>query len=57
MLNNHGIRSMDDQGRRIVETAVKARGGFLGRPVLAVLLISTLLVIGLFAVIYSSYFS
>jgi hypothetical protein len=57
MLNNHGIRSMDDQGRRIVETAVEARGGFLGRPVLAVLLISTLLVIGLFAVIYASYFS
>jgi hypothetical protein len=48
---------MDDQRTRIVETAVKARGGFLGRPVLAVLLISTLLVIGLFAVIYASYFS
>jgi hypothetical protein len=41
---------MDNQGRRIVETAVEARAGLLGRPVLAVLLISTLLVIALFAV-------
>jgi hypothetical protein len=48
---------VDKQGGRIVETAVKARGGFLGRPVLAVLLVSTLIVIGLFAVIYAGYFS
>ena len=48
---------MDNQEGRIVETAVKARGGPLGRPVLAVLVISTLLVIVLFAVIYAGYFS
>jgi hypothetical protein len=47
---------MEDQGGRVVETALEARGGFLGRPVLAVLLV-TLLVIALFAVIYASYFS
>ena len=48
---------MEDQGGPIVETALEARGGFLGRPVLAVLVVSTLLVIALFAVIYASYFS
>jgi hypothetical protein len=47
---------MDNQEGRIVETAVEARGGPLGRPVLAVLLISTLLVIALFAAIYAGYF-
>jgi hypothetical protein len=31
---------MDKQGGRIVKTAVEARGGLLGRPVLAVLLVS-----------------
>jgi hypothetical protein len=48
---------MEDQRGRIVETALEARGGFLGRPVLAVLLVSTLGVIALFGVIYASYFS
>jgi hypothetical protein len=48
---------MEDQGRPIVETALEARGGFLGRPVLAVLVVSTLLVIALFAIIYANYFS
>jgi hypothetical protein len=48
---------MDNQEGRIVETAVEARAGRLGRPVLAVLLISTLLVIALFAVIYAGYFN
>jgi hypothetical protein len=47
---------MDNQEGRIVETAVEARGGLLGRPVLAVLLISTLLVIA-FAAIYAGYFN
>jgi hypothetical protein len=47
---------MDKQGGRIVETAVEARGELLGRPVLAVLLVSTLLVIALFAVTYAGYF-
>ena len=48
---------MDNQEGRVVETAVETRGGLLGRPVLAVLLISTLLVIALFAVIYAGYFN
>jgi hypothetical protein len=48
---------MDTQEGRIVETAVEARGGRLGRPVLAVLLISTFLVIALFAAIYAGYFN
>jgi hypothetical protein len=55
--NDQGISSMENQGGRIVETAVEARGGPLGRPVLAVLLVSTLLVIGMFAVIYAGYFN
>jgi hypothetical protein len=42
---------------RITKTPVEARGGFLGRPVLVVLLVSTLLVIGLFTAIYAGYFS
>jgi hypothetical protein len=29
MINNQGIRSMDDQGGRTVETAIEAPGGFL----------------------------
>jgi hypothetical protein len=48
---------MEDQGGPIVEAALAARGGFLGRPVLTVLVVSTLLVIALFAVIYANYFS
>jgi hypothetical protein len=42
---------------KIVESAVEARGGRLGRPVLAVLIASTLLTIGLFAAIYVGYFA
>lgn len=43
---------MQREGERIVETPVEARAGFLDRPVLAVLVISTALVIGAFALIY-----
>jgi hypothetical protein len=57
MCNNRGISFMENQGGRIVETAVEARGGPLGWTVLAVLLVSMLLVIGMFAVIYAGYFS
>ncbi|HWN50462.1 MAG TPA: hypothetical protein VNO18_11680 [Xanthobacteraceae bacterium] len=42
---------------KIVESAVEARGGRLGRPVLAVLIASTLLTVGLFAAIYVGYFA
>jgi hypothetical protein len=37
---------------RIVETAVRARGARLGRPVLAVLIVSTLAVIVIFSLLY-----
>jgi hypothetical protein len=47
---------MRKEDGHIVETAVEARAGFLDRPVLLVLLASTALVIGLFAVAYFGYF-
>ena len=37
---------------RTVKTAVEARGGRLGRPVLVVLIVSTLAVIGIFSLMY-----
>jgi hypothetical protein len=40
----------------IVKTAVKARGGVLGRPVLTVLIVSTVLLIGAFAIIFYAIF-
>jgi hypothetical protein len=42
---------------KIIKSAVKARAGRLGRPVLAVLIASTLLVIVLLAAIYIGYFA
>jgi hypothetical protein len=41
---------------RIVETAVEARGARLGRPVLVVLVVSTLAVIGIFALVFYGHF-
>jgi hypothetical protein len=40
---------MHKEGGHIVETAVEARAGFLDRPTLAVLVVSTGLIIGVFA--------
>lgn len=40
-----------------VETAVEARGGFLGRPVLVVLIVSTLAIVGIFAAIFIGFFA
>jgi hypothetical protein len=40
---------------RIVENAVEARGARLGRPVLTVLIASTLLVVAAFAAVYLYY--
>jgi hypothetical protein len=37
---------------RVVETAVEARAGFLGRPVLLVLVVSIVLVIAAFGLAY-----
>ena len=48
---------MHKEDGRIVETAVEARGGPLGRPVLGVLIVSTVLVIGFFGLIYIGYFA
>ena len=41
---------MHNEGGHVVETAVEARAGFLDRPTLAVLIVSTSLVIGLLAI-------
>jgi hypothetical protein len=42
---------MHTESGHIVETAVKARAGFLDRPMLTVLIVSTGLIIGCFALI------
>jgi hypothetical protein len=43
---------MHKEGPRTVETSVEARTGFLDRPVLTILSVSTALVILAFALIY-----
>jgi hypothetical protein len=48
--------SMEKQNGRIVESAVEARGGFLGRPVLVVLVVSSLLIVAIFGGLYAYYF-
>jgi hypothetical protein len=48
---------MHKENGQIVETAVEARAGFLDRPTLAVLIVSTALLIGLFAVTYIGFFT
>ena len=42
---------------QVIETAVEARAGFLDRPTLVVLIVSTGLIIGLFAAIYIGFFA
>ena len=44
--------SMHKDGNEIVETAVEARGGLLGRPVLLVLLVSCVLAVAALIVTY-----
>jgi hypothetical protein len=44
---------MHKESGHIVETAVEARAGFLDRPVLVVLVVSTALVIGGFMLVYT----
>jgi hypothetical protein len=46
------ISTMHKEGPRTVETAVEARAGFLDRPVLIILSVSTALVILAFVLIY-----
>ena len=43
---------MRTEDGHIVETAIEARAGFLDRPVLVVLIVSTAVVIAAFAMIY-----
>jgi hypothetical protein len=47
---------MHKEGDHIVETPVEARGGFLGRPVLVVLVVSVILAAALLAVTYVGMF-
>jgi hypothetical protein len=47
---------MHKENGQTVETSVEARAGFLDRPTLVVLIVSTALLIGLFAVIYVGFF-
>ena len=48
---------MRKEGNHIVETAVEARAGFLDRPVAVVLVVSTVLVVALFGIVYVTQFS
>ena len=43
---------MHKEGNHIVETPVEARAGFLDRPVLVVLVVSTCLVAAMFYLVY-----
>jgi hypothetical protein len=45
-------RFMREKDGRTVMTALDARGARLGRPVLVVLIVSTIAVIGIFALLY-----
>ena len=47
---------MHHEGGHVVASAVEARAGFLGKPTLAVLIVSTALTVGLFAIIYGLVF-
>jgi hypothetical protein len=44
--------SMHKDGKQVVETAVEARGGLLGRPVLLVLIVSCVLAVAALVVTY-----
>ena len=48
---------MHKEGDQIVETPVEARGGFLGRPVLAVLIVSIFLAVVAMALSYAGFFA
>jgi hypothetical protein len=50
-------RFMQNESGHIVETAVESRAGFLDRPTLTVLIVSTGLIIALFALIYIGFFA
>jgi hypothetical protein len=48
---------MHKEAGHIVESPVEARAGFLDRPTMIVLIVSTVLIIGLFAAIYIGFFA
>ena len=48
---------MHEEAGHIVETPVEARAGFLDRPTLVVLILSTSLMIGAFAALYIGFFA
>jgi hypothetical protein len=48
---------MHKEHGRVVETPVEARAGFLDRPTLLVLTVSTIAVIAVFAAIYTKFFT
>ena len=48
---------MQNESGHTVETAVEARAGFLDRPTLVVLIVSTSLMIGVFAALYIGLFA
>jgi hypothetical protein len=48
---------MQKEPGNIVETPVEARAGFLDRPTLVVLMVSTSVTVALFAAIYISFFA
>ena len=56
-LPDPGSSFMQNESGHIVETAVESRAGFLDRPTLTVLIVSTFLIIGIFAVIYIGFFA
>lgn len=47
---------MHKEGKQTVETAVEARAGFLGRPVLVVLTVSVILAVFLMIIVYVGVF-
>lgn len=47
---------MHKEGNRTVESAVEARGGFLGRPVFVVLVVSVVLALAAMALSYAGFF-
>jgi hypothetical protein len=47
---------MEHRHEKIVESSVEARGGFLGRPVLVVLVVSCVLAIAALALSYAGVF-
>jgi hypothetical protein len=57
MRHPSGSSFMHKEAGHIVETPVEARAAFLDRPVLVVLVVSTSMVIGIFALLYLGYFA